>query len=150
MPGFTGKILRVNLTTRESGVERVSEGDLARYFGGKGLATKILVEELRPRTDPFSPDNKLVFSAGPFAGTSIPGSSRFTVMAKSPLTGLLGEANCAGFFAREMKVAGYDAIVVEGRSEAPGYLWVRDDQVEVRDARRLWGCLLYTSDAADE
>jgi aldehyde:ferredoxin oxidoreductase len=103
------------------------------------LAIQLLYHELQPGIDPLGPENKLVFAVGPINTTGIPGDTRFVVAGKSPLTGIWGEANCSGWFADGLKQAGYDALVVEGAADYPVYLWIHDEQVELRDAKQLWG-----------
>jgi aldehyde:ferredoxin oxidoreductase len=139
MNSYAGAALHVDLsrgTTSRLPLDR----ELARAFlGGRGLNVKWLFDRLRPGTDGLSPDNILLFGAGPLVGTSFPGGARFNISAMSPLTGILGDSNAGGFFGAEMKFAGYDHIVVEGRSPRPVYLFIGDDRVEVRDAGHLWG-----------
>ena len=139
MDGFAGKILRVNLTNRTIKEDVFSPEDARKYLGGRGVGAKILLEELAPGIDPLGPDNKLIFTWGPATGTPLPGQTRFMVVTKSPLTGYYGEANCSGSFGTEMKQAGYDTLVVEGKADKPVYLWVHNGQAEIRDARHLWG-----------
>jgi len=139
MFGSTGKMLRVNLTDGKSKEEQRSEEDVRKFFGGRCLGAKILFDELKPGIDPLSPENKLVFATGPITGLPFPGNSRFIVMAKSPLTGILGEALAGGFFGPELKFSGYDALIVEGSPDAPVYLWIHDGETEIRDAGHLWG-----------
>lgn len=144
--GYTGKILRIDLT---KGVSRVTELDraLARGFlGGRGFNVKRMYDEIPPGTDPLGPENKLYFATGPLVGTSFPTASRFNVSAKSPQTGILGDTNAGGHFASEMKYAGYDQIVLEGRSSKPVYVHVSDGDVELRDASHLKGRGVYETD----
>lgn len=116
-------------------------GDAAyrRYLGGSALALHYLLSDLKPGADPLGPENLLVFASSVLAGTPGPGLSRFTVAAKSPLTGGLGEAEAGGWWAPELKFAGFDAVVVGGRAEEPVYLYLHDGDVSIRDAGRLWG-----------
>jgi len=137
--GTTNRLLRINLTDEGIRTEKLSEGTIKKFLGGKCLGAKILYEELEPGIDPLGPENKLVFAAGPLTGAPFPGHSRHVVMAKSPITGGWGESHAAGFFGPELKYAGYDAIIVEGVSEDPVYLWIREGEAELRDANRLWG-----------
>jgi len=139
MYGLNGRILRVNLKNGRSSTETYSEDEARRFIGGKGLAINLLWRELKPGIDPLGPENKLVFAVGPINAAGIPGDVRFVVAGKSPLTGIWGEANCSGWFADGLKRSGYDALVVEGASKAPAYIWINDDSVEVRDAGHLWG-----------
>ena len=139
MHGWSGCILRVNLTTGAIGKEPLAEADARTYLGGRALGAKILLEETRAGLDPLGADNTMVWAAGPLTGAPFQGNCRYAVMAKSPLTGLWGESHVAGFWGRQLKQAGYDAIIVEGASEKPVYLSIRDDTVEIRDAAALWG-----------
>jgi len=139
MFGFTRHILRVNLEDESVKLDRLSLETARKFLGGRGLGTKILFDELRAEVDPLGPENKLLFLTGPIAGTPIPGNSRYCVMAKSPATGLLGEAYASGFLAAEMKFAGYDAMIFEGIAHKPTYLWVDDTQIKFRDASHIWG-----------
>jgi len=137
--GSTHRLLRVDLSNGRVKAEKLSEETVRDFLGGKCLGARILYEELEPRIDPLGPDNKLVFAAGPLTGALFPGNSRYVVMAKSPITGGWGESHAAGFFGPELKYAGYDAVVVEGRAEAPVYLWIREGDAELREAEGIWG-----------
>jgi len=137
--GFRGTILRVNLNKEKLSSETLKESFYRRHFGGRGLISYYLLSELEPRTDPLGPDNKLIFACGPVTGAPISGSGRNSVGAKSPLTGAYGEAEVGGFWGAELKQAGFDAIIVEGKASSPVYLWIHDQKVEIRDASRLWG-----------
>lgn len=140
MPGgYKGKILRVNLTNSKVSVEPLKEDYIKKFLGGSGIAAKILYDELDPRIDPLSPENKLVFMTGPLTGTLAPGCGRFTIASKSPLTEIWGEAGSAGYWGPELKFAGYDGIIVEGRSKNPIYLWINDGNSELKNAEHLWG-----------
>ncbi|OIN97165.1 MAG: aldehyde ferredoxin oxidoreductase [Deltaproteobacteria bacterium CG1_02_45_11] len=147
MKGWTGKILRVDLTKRSSSIEDLDPTTARMFIGGHGVATKILLDENVAEADPLSPDNKLVFSTGPLTGTAAVTSGRYMVTSKSPLTGLLGHANSGGFFGPAMRSAGYDHIIIEGRSDKPVYLWIDDDKVEVREAEHVWGKLTDETEA---
>jgi len=137
--GYMGKILRVDLTSGQTRVEDFPD-DLARKFiGANGLAIHTLYRELEPGIDPLGDQNKMVFAAGPLVGTILPFISRTYVAAKSPLTGLFADATAGGFWAPELKYAGYDAVIVEGVSDRPVYLWISDGRAEIRDAKHLWG-----------
>ena len=137
--GVTGKILRVDLSRERMSVEEPDEAFYRTYGGGGLLACYYLLRERPARIDPLSPDNLLVFASGPMVGTGIPGANRFSVAAISPLTGCYGEAEAGGWWAPELKMAGYDAILVEGAAERPVYLWIQDGRAELRDATHLWG-----------
>ncbi|QGP93115.1 putative oxidoreductase YdhV [Neomoorella glycerini] len=132
-------VLRVNLSTGQSRIEKLSPHFVADYLGGRGFTSRLMLEEIGAEVDPLGPENKLFFATGPFTGTSWPSSSRYTVAAKSPLTGILGDANSGGFWAVELKRAGYDALIIEGRSPEPVYLFIDDSQVSLRSARGIWG-----------
>jgi aldehyde:ferredoxin oxidoreductase len=137
--GFTGKILRVNLNTEKISFETLEETFYRRYFGGRGLISYYLLKELEPRIDPLGPENKLIFACGPVTGAPVSGSGRNSVGAKSPLTGAYGEAEAGGYWGAELKQAGFDAIIFEGKASSPVYLWINDQKVELRDASSLWG-----------
>ncbi len=139
--GYHDRILRVNLTTAQVSEEHPGADFYREYLGGTGTIAYFLYKELAPGIDPLGPDNKLIFAAGPLAGTPFIGGGRSSVGAKSPLTGGIGHAEAGGFFGAEMRRAGYDAIIVEGRADRPVYLAVRDEQVEIKDASHLWGQL---------
>ncbi|HZJ03659.1 MAG TPA: aldehyde ferredoxin oxidoreductase family protein [Thermoleophilia bacterium] len=137
--GFTGKILRIDLTNKEATTEPLSE-ELARDFvGGAGLGTKYLFDEVSAGVDPLGPDNRLIFASGPFTGTTVPCASRMAVTAKSPLTGAVGMSLTGGFFPAEFKFAGYDALIVQGQAKEPTYVWIKDGKVQFRDASSVWG-----------
>ncbi len=139
MYGWAGKILRVNLTTGTVTREPLPEEVAHKFVGGRGLNGKYLYDEVRPGTDPLGPDNKIFFGVGPVCGTLVPGSQRYTVTAKSPLSGFFGDGNCGGSFGAGLKYAGYDMLIVEGKSERPLYLFIDGDSVQLRDAAYLWG-----------
>jgi aldehyde:ferredoxin oxidoreductase len=139
MFGYTGKILRVDLTRGKATQERLDEAVARQFIGGRGLGAKILFDELRPGIDPLGPENKLVIATGVVTGIPFPGNSCHSVMAKSPLTGIWGEAHAKGFFGPELKSAGYDAIIIEGRAETPVYLWIHDEEVDLKNAEHVWG-----------
>ncbi|BCV24173.1 aldehyde ferredoxin oxidoreductase [Gelria sp. Kuro-4] len=137
--GYTGKILRVNLTEGKTWTEDLDLGAARRFVGGSGLAAKYLFEETGAGTDPLGPDNLLIFMTGPFTGTIVPNSGRHAVVARSPLTGIWGEGDVGGTWGVMLKRAGYDGILIKGRADDPVYLWVNENGVEIRSARHLWG-----------
>ena len=137
--GYHDKILRVDLTTGKVEVEQPGEHFFRTYFGGWGLIAHYLLQELEPGTDPLGPDNLLIFATGVVTGAPVGGSGRSAVGARSPLTGGFGEGDVGGFWGVELKRAGWDAIIITGQAEKPVYLWVKDDQVEIRDGAHLWG-----------
>ncbi|MGI6034987.1 MAG: aldehyde ferredoxin oxidoreductase family protein [Limnochordia bacterium] len=139
MFGWMGTILRVNLSTGTITREKL-DGKIARdYIGARGLASKILYDELPSGTDPLDPANLLIFAAGPLTGTAATSASRYNVVTKSPLTGAIAASNSGGYLPAEIRYAGYDMIIIEGKSEEPVYLWVHNDQVKIRSARAMWG-----------
>lgn len=137
--GYAGRYLRVNLTEYRIEAFPLDEKLAEEFLGGNGIGTKILWDEVPPEVEPLSPENKLIVSAGPLAGTLIPNGSRVEFIAKSPLTGIYGDANAGGFFGPELKMAGYDFIICEGKAPRPVFLLIQDDRVELRDALPLWG-----------
>jgi aldehyde:ferredoxin oxidoreductase len=141
MLGYMGKILRVNLTDAKVSQERLEENVARKFIGGRGLGAKILFDELKPGIDPLGLENKLVIATGVVTGIPFPGNSCHSLMAKSPLTGIWGEAHAKGFFGPELKSAGYDAIIIEGKADAPVYLWINDEKAEIKNASHLWGKL---------
>ncbi|HXX37760.1 MAG TPA: aldehyde ferredoxin oxidoreductase family protein [bacterium] len=139
MRGVAGKILRVDLTTRATTVEHPDESFYRTYLGGAGFVSYFLLREIPRGIDAFDPQNKLVFALGPLTGLPLPGASRSCIGTKSPLTGGYSKSEAGGFFPMTLKKAGYDAVIVDGRADAPVYLLVTDQQVELRDATHLWG-----------
>ena len=132
-------LLRVDLTTRKIDREMIPEEDVQMFLGGRVLGDMLLYNELAAGIDPLSPQNKLIFGTGPLAGTSAPGSPRYIVHSKSPLTGLYLSSLAGGYFGPELRRTGHDTILIEGKSEQPVYLVISDDKVEFRDARPIWG-----------
>ncbi len=150
VPGIANKVLRVNLTTRKVSVEEPGELFYRKYLGGAGMVAYYLLKELKPGTDPLSPGNILVIANGPLTGAAMPGGSRCCMGAKSPLSGGIAKGEAGGYFGYEMKRAGYDALVVEGKASSPVYLWLHDGNVQIRDASALWGkTVLETQDAME-
>lgn len=139
MFGYQGKILRVNLTTGKISEEKIDENFAKKWLGTRGFGIYFLLKEMDPKAKPFSPENKLIFATGPLTGTTAPTGGRYMVITKSPLTGYIAMANSGGFFGAELKFAGWDAIIFEGKADHPVYLYINDDQVELRDASHIWG-----------
>ncbi len=139
MKGYNGRILRVNLTRQELSVESPPEEYYKLYLGGRGMIVHTLLTEVPKGTDPLAPGNRLIFALGPITGHPLMGSGRNSIGAKSPLTGAFGESECGGFWGAELKRAGYDAVIVEGRAEEPVYLRVDSQKAEIRRAGGLWG-----------
>ncbi len=142
--GYTGTILRINLTRGEIRKEPLPEAIIRDYIGGRGFAAKVMFDEVPPETDAFSEQNKLIFSVGPLVGIA-PSGSRVTASAISPLSGLYGDSNAGGFWGPELKFAGYDGIIFEGKALSPVYLLIDNDRVELKDASNLWGQDIYTT-----
>ena len=139
MDGWVGKILRVDLSARDFVVEDLDPDFAEKYIGSQGFGIKILMDEMDPTVDALSPENKLIFATSPCTGTGAVCGSRAAWIAKSPLTGGIAFSNTGAYFPAELKFAGYDAIIFEGRADEPVYLWIEDDEVEIRDAGDLWG-----------
>jgi len=137
--GYTGNILHVNLSTKETWIEHPTEEFYRKYLGGRALALYYMLKEMKPNTDALSPENLLIFATSVTVGSKAPAINRYTVCAKSPLTGAEGESEAGGFWAPELKMAGFDAIIIRGCSEKPVYLWIKDGQVEIKDASKIWG-----------
>ncbi|HVN66533.1 MAG TPA: aldehyde ferredoxin oxidoreductase family protein [Methanomicrobiales archaeon] len=137
--GYADRILRVNLTRRTITDLPYRKEWKEKYLGGRGLGVRIVYDLVDPAADPLGDGNAIAFAAGPLTGSGMPLGSRYSVVAKSPLTGTLASSSSGGFFGAELKRAGVDAVVVEGRSIAPVYLWIRDGACEIRDAPAFWG-----------
>ena len=137
--GYSGKILRVNLTERTSRIEEPGYRFFRTYLGGRGIIAYYLLKEVPAGADPLGPENRMIFAASVITGAPLAGLGRQSIGAKSPLTGFYGESESGGYWGPELKFAGYEAIIVEGRASSPVYLWVHDERVEVRDASHLWG-----------
>lgn len=137
--GSPGKLLRVDLSSGTLTVDPFDEAWYRQYPGGKALSGALLLREVPPHTDPLSPQNVLILAAGVLTGSPIATATRFTASARSPLTNAYGESEAGGFWGPELKLAGFEAIVVTGRAPQPVYLWVQDGQAEIRPAEHLWG-----------
>jgi len=137
--GWTGVVLRVNLTSGEIRREALKEDWARDFVGGRGVAARMLVDEVDPNVDALSPENSLIFATGPLTGTNASCGARYMVVTKGPLTGAMTTSNSGGRWGPELKFAGYDVLVLEGRSDKPVYLWIFDDRVELRSAEHLWG-----------
>ena len=137
--GKFGNILRINLTEGTVKRESLPEEMVRKYLGGRGLGTKILYDETGPGIDPLGPENKLIFGIGPMTARGAPAGNRYMVVTKSPLTGFIAASNSGGFWGTELARTGYDTIIVEGKAAKPTYIWIKDDEVELRDASALWG-----------
>jgi aldehyde:ferredoxin oxidoreductase len=137
--GYIGQLLRVNLTTKRISTEPLREDWARDYVGGAGYSARLLYDEIPAKADPLGPQNKLFFMTGPVNGTMISAASRATACAKSPLTGTFFHSIFGGYWGPELKFAGYDGLIIEGKAEKPVYLWIDDGRVEIRDASHLWG-----------
>jgi len=139
MPDTYGTILRVDLGKKKIEREPLREELRRHYIGGRGINSRLLFEEVGPEVEPLSPENRLIFGTSPLSGTKAPSTARFTVTARSPLTGILGDANAGGHFGPTLRMAGIDHIVIKGKSAEPVYLFIDNNKVELRPARQLWG-----------
>ncbi|MBA7646252.1 putative oxidoreductase YdhV [subsurface metagenome] len=137
--GYTGKILRVNLSNNTISVEELDKKFCRKYIGGTGFIAYYLYKELNPGINPLGPDNKLIFALGPLTGVSLPGNTRACIGAKSPLTGGIIKSEPGGNWGAELKHAGFDGTIVDGKAEKPVYLWIHDGEASIRDASHLWG-----------
>lgn len=137
--GYNGRILRVNLSSGKLSTEEYPDSFYRQYFGGEGFIAYFLVKELPAGVEPLGPENKLIFAAGPLTGVPAGGCGRHSVGAKSPLTGGFGEADSGGYWGAELKMAGFDAVIFEGRAEKPVYLFIKDGEASLKDAGHLWG-----------
>jgi aldehyde:ferredoxin oxidoreductase len=146
--GYGGHSLRADLTSGQIRRESTDPKLVLNVIGGRGLNSARMHAELKRDVDPLSPQNMLLIGVGPLTGTLLSASAYLTISAKSPLTGILGDSAAGGFFGAELKQAGYDQIVMTGRSEQPVYLWIADDHFELRDARHLWGKDIWQTTAA--
>ena len=137
--GYNGKILHVDLGSGSWMVDIPPEDWYRRYMGGSNFASYFLLNEVTPQTDPLGPDNPLILAGSVVTGAPLSGYSRYTAAARSPLTGAFGESEAGGYWGPELKFAGFDAVVIRGRSPRPVYLWINDGNVEIRDAAAHWG-----------
>ncbi|MEE8355812.1 MAG: aldehyde ferredoxin oxidoreductase family protein [Anaerolineales bacterium] len=139
--GYHGKILHIDLTNGKFHVEEPDEAFYRKYLGGSALAMHYLLKDMPAKADPLGPDNILVIALSVVTGAGISGQSRMTAAAKSPLTGTIGDSQGGGFFPAELKFAGFDALVIKGKSPKPAYIWIKDGAYELRDASHLWGLI---------
>jgi len=142
MAGYCGTLVRANLSTGEIAKEKLDLEVARKFIGGRGLGTYLLTREVDPTVDPLGPANKIIFVTGPLTGTQAPTSGRYMVVTKSPLSGTVACSNSGGFWGAELKHAGFDAIIVEGKSPRPCYISIKDDAVEIKDAGTYWGKLV--------
>jgi aldehyde:ferredoxin oxidoreductase len=146
--GYGGHVLRVDLTSGQIRRQKTDPDYMLQVIGGRGLNSTRLYDELQRDIDPLSPDNMLLIGVGPLTGTLLATSAYITISGKSPLTGILGDSAAGGFFGPELKHAGYDQIIISGRSQKPCYLLIADENIEIRDATQLWGRDIWETTAA--
>jgi aldehyde:ferredoxin oxidoreductase len=139
MKGNTGKIVNIDMTNGIVQIEALPEEYYKQYIGGSGLAAKIFWERGRFDIEPLAPEAMLIFTNGPFAGLKISGASRSSVAGCSPLTGHWGDSSSGGYFAPELRYAGYDGIILTGKAAKPSYLLIKDESIEILDASEYWG-----------
>jgi aldehyde:ferredoxin oxidoreductase len=137
MFGLNGIILRVNLTEKTETIETVPEKLVRQYLGGAGLAMRMFYEEVPPEVDPLSPENKLFFMIGPLTGL-LPSTTRHAIVGKSPLTKIIGESYSGGYWGYELRKAGIDGIIIEGKAKKPVFIWINDSKTEIQDAEDIW------------
>ncbi|MDI6726610.1 MAG: aldehyde ferredoxin oxidoreductase N-terminal domain-containing protein, partial [Smithellaceae bacterium] len=139
MKGNTGRVVFIDLTSGEIRIEKIPEDYYRKYIGGSGLAAKMFWERGNFEADPLSPGAMLILMNGPLAGLRLSGASRNAVAGRSPLTGHWGDSSCGGYFAPELRYAGYDGFVITGRAAAPSLILIEDDRIEIQDAVPYWG-----------
>src|SRR5512143_3334834 len=147
MNGWTGRILRVDLTAKTHRTETFTEDFAHKWIGGRGFAAKILYDELKPGVDPLGPDNKFIVAVGPIAGLPAPNTGKTVVAAKSPMTGGYGDGNLGTRVTEHLRKSGYDPLIVEGRADRPTMLYIEDDKVEFLPAEDVWGRGTYETNA---
>ena len=136
---FNGKLGVIDLSKNKVTIKQTSESLKKKFFGGRGLNSYYLYKLIKPGIDSFSPENVLIFGTGFLTGTLVPNSSRFNVSAKSPETGILGDSNCGGYFAAELRYAGFERLIIKGKAKNPSYIYVNDNKIEIKDANDYWG-----------
>ncbi|WP_195940422.1 aldehyde ferredoxin oxidoreductase family protein [Romboutsia sp. 1001713B170131_170501_G6] len=139
MYGYNGKVLRVNLSEKTIGVENLDLKLAQKYIGARGLGVKTFIDEVDPMVEPLSSENKLIIATGPLTASKMPTSGRYMVVTKSPLTGTIAISNSGGKWGTKLKNAGYDMLIIEGKSDDKVYLYIEDDKVEIKDASDYWG-----------
>jgi aldehyde:ferredoxin oxidoreductase len=133
------KIAYINLTTGEIEKKPIPIAVRKKFLGGRGLDMYLMYNHIKPGVDALGPDNVACVSAGILVGTLASASARTHIGGKSPLTGFVGSANMGGFFSPEMRLAGFDHLVIKGKAEKPVYLWIHNGEIEIRDASHIWG-----------
>ena len=137
MLGMNGRILRINLTDKSGTIEKLQEDIIKNYLGGAGIAMRMFYEEVPPEVQPFDPENKLIFMIGPLTGL-LPSTTRHAIVGKSPLTNILGESYSGGYWGYELRKAGLDGIIIEGKADQPVFIWINNGKIEVKDAADIW------------
>src|SRR5665647_330657 len=137
--GYTGKILRINLSTKEVREDKLDDLFYRKYFGGACLGAYFLLKELNPGTGPFSPENIIIFSTSPLTGINCSGTAMHNVITKSPLTNLVAESTTPGYLGSMIKKAGYDALIIAGKAVKPVYLLIDNNRVKIEEAYDIWG-----------
>ncbi len=137
--GWIGKVLRINLSDRSFKFESLNYELAKMYLGGRGLGSKYFTNEVDPSVDPFSPENKLILATGPLTGTYGAANGRYMMITKSPLTGTIACSNSGGYFPSELKYAGIDMVIIEGKADKPAYITIYNDEVSIKDASEIWG-----------
>ncbi|NVM03049.1 MAG: aldehyde ferredoxin oxidoreductase family protein [Candidatus Helarchaeota archaeon] len=148
MSSYMKKILRINLSNNKIKDEIPDDKLLRAYIGGCGLASKLIIDEIQGNTNPLGKENKLLFMTGPLVGTTAPSNGRYVVCSKSPLTNIWGEAHSGGRFGPELKFAGIDGLIFEGKANNPVYLKIEDESIEIKDAYHIWGQDTYKTEKA--
>ena len=139
MYGYTGRILHINLSTGEIRIEKKDDSFYRDYLGGSNVVAYYLLNEIKSQIDAFSEENVIVIATSVLTGTKMAGTGRFSMGCKSPLTDGMANSEAGGYFGPELKFAGYDGIVIKGKSKKPCYIWINDDSVEIRDGQQIWG-----------
>ena len=139
MYGWTGKTITIDLTEGRISEKKSDTDILHSFIGGRGLGVKLYYDSIEPDINPLSPENNLIFATGPLTGTSAPMSGRHAMVSRSPLTGTIFDSSSGGFFGKELKFAGLDALIVRGKAEAPVYISIKNYDIEIKKADDLWG-----------
>ncbi|NIR87630.1 aldehyde ferredoxin oxidoreductase family protein, partial [Candidatus Bathyarchaeota archaeon] len=137
--GYVGKIARIDLTKSKTKTEKVKPAFAVKYLGGRGWCARLVWDEIPAHTDPLGPKNKLIVATGPLSGLLVPGAGKTSFAAISPATGYYGDSSTGAMFSPELKQAGFDALILEGKADKPVYLWIEDGEVELRNADSYWG-----------
>ena len=139
LPGYAGRIAWIDLTEGKVSIKKLDEKIARKYLGGKGLGAYLLYNNVSPNTDPYAPENSLIFITGPLTGTTFPAAARSGVITKSPMSGTFLDSYAGGFFGPHMKYVGYDVVVVTGKARNPVYLLIEGGEISIKQAEKLWG-----------